>query len=386
MTEHKVCSRCLMDTTVPRITFDANGVCNFCWFHDEMEKAYPNDQRGAAILKAQLDKVRAEGQGKKYDCIVGISGGRDSTYLLWNVVKQWNLRPLAVYFNDGFGNPVAGENMKKATSKLGVEMRTVSADWRESKDLKITLLKASTPDLTLSTDVGLAAALYGTANKEGLGNILVGQSFRTEGVAPLEWNYLDGGYLLNLHKRFGQQPLRPWTPDDPGFHLSWPQMLHYAVKRRIRLLTPFYYTEYIRADVDKVITEELAWTNPGAHYFDDLYQALIAYVLRTKFGIDWRKFNYSAQVRSGQRDRAEALEQIKTPYVIEDPKVISLCIKRLGLTQEQFDEIMKQPPKFFWDYPNLIGMLRLAKPLVWTLAQMNIIPKPTYYKYCSGKI
>lgn len=385
MTE-QICTRCLMDTSVPRITFDTDGVCNFCHFHDLLEEEYPLDASGEHQLASIYETTRRQGQGRDYDCVIGISGGRDSTYLLYHLTRNIGLRCLAVNFNDGFANPVAGENMRKATRKLGVPLRTISADWRESKDLKLACLKASMPDLNLATDVGLGAALYGVAAAENVRSIYLGQSFRTEGIAPLEWNYLDGRYLSAVHKRFGSIQLRPWKPDDPGFHLNWTHMIYYSVVRRIRAVTPFYFMNYVREDVDRILEDELGWTNPGAHYYDDLYQSLLTYVIRTKFGIDRRKFNYSALVRSGQMTREEGLERLNGIYSVEDPKVIDLCIKRLGLTREEFEKIIDAPPKTFWDYPNLVSWLRRFSFAVRLLADAHIIPKSTYIKYCSGII
>jgi len=382
----QVCSHCLMDETVPRITFDDENGCNYCEFHRVLEREYPNDDVGRARLEKIYEQIRREGHGREFDCVVGFSGGRDSTYLLYHLVKEAGLRCLPVYFNDGFGNPTAGENMQRTTATLGLPMRTISADWRESRELKIACLKASTPDINLPTDIGIASALYGVAVKEGLKNVVIGQSFRTEGISPLEWTYIDGHYLNGIHRKFGTMDLRPWSAGDPGYHLGWREMLYYAVIKRIRVITPLYNLPYVRADVDDLICNELGWVDTGAHYFDDLYQALVTQYHRTKFEIDRRKFNYSALIRAGQMSREEGLERIKGVYSIEDPKVIDLCIKRLGLTREEFDQIVASDPKTFWDYPNLIAPLRRMKPLVKVLADLNLIPKSSYIKYCSGLI
>lgn len=381
MTQYRICTRCISDTTIPEIEFDARGECNFCKLHDKLEREYPLDERGKARFERTLDRIRRDGKGRAFDCVVGISGGRDSTYTLYLAKKDFGLRPLAVHFNDGFGNPVAGENMVKATERLGVELRTVTSDWRESKDLKLAFLKASVPELEEGTDLGIATALYGVATKEKVRHILIGQSFRTEGITPLTWNYLDGTYLRAVHARFGQVPLRPWRPEDPGFHLGPWQMFYYGVWKGIRVTLPLYQVRYVRKEAEAILQSELDWVNPGAHYFDDLYQSLIFYVYRLKFNIDRRKFNYSALVRSGQMTREEALERVKHVYVIEDPKVIDLCIKRLGITRETFEEYLALPPKTFLDYPSSYRWLRWAKPLVWLASRAGIVPKVTYDKY-----
>lgn len=381
MENYHQCKRCIMDTTAPGIVFDSSGECNFCALHDKMELDFPLGDKGAKILNSFVEKIKKAGKGKKYDCVLGISGGRDSMYSLYMAKKVWGLNPIAVHFNDGFGNPIAGENMIKGCKILGVELRTITSDWRESKDLKIAFLKGSTSDMEEGTDLGIATALYGVAAKENVKYILIGQSFRTEGIAPLSWNYLDGKYLKSVHKLYGEVPLRKWTPNDPGFNLGLKEMFYYSIIRGIKTVPLLYYTNYIRKDVDQFLIEKLDWTNPGAHYFDDLYQSLMTNVLRTKFNINRRLFNYSALVRSGQMNREEAIKKSQEEYVIEDPKVISLCIKRLGLTEEKFKELVAQAPKSFRDYPNNYTLIKLLRPAIWMLAKFNFIPASAYDKY-----
>ena len=370
-----------MDTTAPGIAFDAAGMCSFCAVHDRMERAFPLGEAGQNTVQRLADTMRRAGRGRRYDCVVGVSGGRDSTYTLWYCVTQLRLRPLAVHFNDGFGNPVAGENMVRTCQRLGVELRTVTSDWRESKDLKIAFLKASVPDMEEGTDLGIATALYGVAAKEGIRHLVIGQSFRTEGIAPLSWNYLDGKYLRAVHRQFGTVPLRPWQPNDPGFNLGIKEMMYYAFVRRIKTVTLLYHLDYVRTEVDELIIGELGWKSPGAHYSDDLYQSLIYYLNRVKFNIDRRLFNYSALVRSGQMSREKALDRISRVNIIEDEAVIALCIKRLGLTRAEFDAIVAAPPKTFHAYPNSYALLRWLRGPIKLLSRFNLIPESAYDKY-----
>jgi N-acetyl sugar amidotransferase len=378
---YQICSRCIIDSTVPGHAFDADGLCAYCRMQEHLEKQHPLTPGGSKNLDSIIRDVKKKSNGSTYDCVVGVSGGRDSTYCLWVLKKVFGLNPLAVHFNDGFGNPVAGENMHKATSKLGIELRTITSDWRESKDLRIAFLKASTPDIGNATDIGIANALYNTAVKENIKYIIIGQSFRTEGIAPLEWNYLDGRYLLDVHKQFGKVPLRKWQPTDGGFNLTTRHMFYYSIVKGIKTAPIFYDMPYVRTEADKIIQEELGWVNPGAHYFDDLYQSLMTYVLRTKFKIDRRRFNYSALIRSGQMDRMQAHELLKKVYSIEDPEVINLCIKRLGLTREEFDEFMKLPLKTFRDYRTSYKLIKLMRIPIKIASKLNFIPSTAYAKY-----
>ena len=382
---YQQCSRCICDNTIPAITFDSAGVCSLCHMHDSFDQAFPNDERGAVALDQKFQKIKKDGIGKNYDCIIGISGGRDSIYLLYLAVTRWKLRPLAVHFNDGFDNPVAGENMLKAVRKLGVELRTITSDFRECKDLKVVDLKASTPLLNNGTDVGIGASLYGVAYKEKVKHILFGQSFRTEGIRPLVWAYFDGDHLRAVHKLFGKYPLRKWKPEEPGFNLGIKEMFFYTVMNGIRVHSPLYNYPYIREEAGDILQHELDWVYPGAHYFDDLYWALITYIHRTKFNINFRLIEYSALIRSGQMSREAAVERSQQPYQIEDPKIISLCIKRLGITEEEFESFLKLPPQNWWNYPNSYKWMKFGQFPIWILTKMGIFTQVVYDKYFTIK-
>jgi len=350
--------------------------------HNSLEEQYALDGTAQQKLDKIVRAIKLTGKGKKYDCVMGFSGGRDSSYSLHYAKNILSLRPLAVHFNDGFGNPVAGENMAKIAKRLDIDMRTITSDWNESKDLKIAGLKASTPDmLAQGTDLGIASALYGVAHYEGLKYILIGQSFRTEGISPLAWNYLDGDYLRSVHHLFGKQSLRSWSPNDAGFNLGIKEMFYYTVFKGIKTIPLLYYVDYDRSEVDVFLKKELDWKNTGAHYYDDLYQSLMTKVLREKFNCDRRKTNYSALVRSGQMERKEAIDRVKSVYVIEDPKVIELCIKRLGLTSDEYDALINLPAKSFRDYKNNYRFIKLAKPLIKLLSNLNLLPGTAYDKY-----
>ncbi|MDB5283714.1 MAG: N-acetyl sugar amidotransferase [Bacteroidota bacterium] len=376
------CSHCIADSTVPGISFNEKGECSLCAMHQQWDKIFPNDERGAQILNRKIEKIKSDGRGKKYDCVIGISGGRDSIYLLYLAVTKWKLRPLAVHFNDGFDNPVAGENMLKAVRKLNVELRTITSDFRECKDLKLVDLKASTPLLNNGTDVGIGASLYGVAYQQGIKHILFGQSFRTEGIRPLAWAYFDGDHLRSLHQIFGTNPLRKWQPANPGYNLGVKEMFFYSLLQGIKVHSPLYYYSYIKEQVQPLLERELDWVYPGGHYMDDLYWSLITYMHRVKFNIDFRLIEYSAFIRSGQMTRNNALEKIAAPdNVVENEKVISLCIKRLGITRVQFDEFMLLKPKNFWDYPNSYTYLKLARPFIWMMVKAGMFTQAIYDKY-----
>jgi N-acetyl sugar amidotransferase len=375
------CTRCISDSTCPGIRFDAKGVCNFCHLHDKWVRWYPNGKEGKVKRDALIHTIKKDGKGKKYDCVVGISGGRDSSWLLHRTVTEYGLRPLAVHFNDGFDNPVGGENMVNITRKLGVELRTITSDWREAKDLKLSFLKASVPELNEATDVGIAASCYGVAHKEGIKHLLYGQSFRTEGIKPMSWSFMVGDYVEDVQQRFGSVPLRPWKADDPNYRLGWKELFYYSILKGHRAHSPLYYENYVRKEADELLAREYDWVYPGAHYFDDLYWALITYVHRVKFNIDFRLNAYSALIRDGQMDRDRAIEAVKTPYVMEDPRIIDLCLKRLAVSREQFDAWMALPPKTFRDYDTGYGLMLWLRPGIRIATKLGFMPEIVYDKY-----
>ena len=377
----RVCYRCIIDETVPRSDINKDGVCRYCRLYDQLNKEFPLNESGNARFDRLISDIKRRGRKKKFDCVVGISGGRDSTYTLY-LAKSLGLRPLAVHFNDGFGNPVAGDNMRKVVEKLDVELRTVTSDWRESKDLRVAFLRASVPDLNIPTDVGIAATLYGVARKENVKYIFIGHSFRTEGVAAPEWSCLDGRYMRAIHKKFGKYPLQKWTPTNPGYNLGLREIVYYTILCGIRTITPLYHVNYVRSEVDEFISRELGWQTTGAHYLDDLSQALLAHVIRLKHGIDRRQLNYGALVYSGQMSRQEAFDRMEKVYQIEDPKLIDLCIKRLGLAPDEFEEIMNLAPKNYRDYPNNVLVVEKSGPILDILSRFHLVPRSAYFKYC----
>lgn len=377
----QICTRCVQNETVPGIKFDANGVCNFCHLHDELCKIYPNDETGRQRLENIFSDIKAKAKNKEFDCIVGISGGRDSTYLLYNAVKTWKLRVLAVHSDDWFDNPIATENMKKAVEKLKVKFISVRYPKELAMELKRDFLKASVPDLNMGTDIAIATSLYGTAVKYDIKAILIGQSFRTEGIKPLPWSFFDGKYLKSVHNIFGSIPLGKWTPEDPGYNLGLKELFYYTVIKQIKTILPNYNFNYVRKDAEEIIKNELGWIYTGAHYFDDLYHSLIKYVHRVKFNADLNMNSDSALVRSGQMDRETALKRTKEIYHIEKQDVIEECIKRIGMSRQEFESIMKWPVKSFKDYDTSYNTIKLCKYPIKILSSMNLVPSITYKKY-----
>lgn len=372
---NKVCSRCLMDDTVRGISFDEKGECTFCKIHDELEHKYPLNEETPKHLQELVDKIKTDGKGKQYDCILGVSGGRDSTYTLYNAVKL-GLRPLAVHFDNGWNSEIAVQNIKNATKILGVDLHTHVADWEEFKDLQKSFLFASVSDAEVPTDWVIFSVLFSEASKYGVKYIIPGHSFRTEGNTPLTWTYMDGKYVHDIQKRFGKLKLKSF----PNMTMS--KYLYYSFIKKIRQIKILYYIPYNEKEVFRIIEKELGWINYGDKHHESKYTAFFqAYILTRKFNIDKRKLHYSAKMRSGQVTRNEALKVIKEDPYTGGIEAMEYCLKKLDLTYEEFDRIMNERPKTFRDYKSYYNVVKFLEKPVKLGIKLNIIPDIVGKKY-----
>lgn len=349
MEEHKICSRCVMDITDPMIRFDEKGVCNYCKLHDRLEQQYPLNELGKKKLNDIIRDIKLKGKSRRYDCIIGVSGGTDSTFQLY-LARKYNLRPLVVHLDNFWDSDIAKENMKNALDKLGYDSETHIVDWNEFKDIQIAFLKASTPDSEIPTDAAIKAILYKVAAKHKIKYVIIGHSFRTEGKVPVMWSYGDPRYIKAVQKLFGEIKIRNFP------YLSFGKRLYYRFINRIRQFRILYYIPYDKKKVRVLLKKEFNWQDYGGHHYESIYTRFIqGYVLPNKFNIDKRKREFSALIRSSQMSRDEALQKLKneTPLSAEQvDKDKNLVLKKFGLTNEDFEKIMNEKPKTFLNYPN----------------------------------
>ena len=372
--QQSVCSRCVSDTTIPGIKFDTDGVCNFCRMHEELEKAHQLNDENKRRFEKLIAKIKHEGRKKEYDCVVGVSGGRDSTYVLYNAIKL-GLRPLAVHFDNGWNSEIAVSNIKRATTKLNIDLHTVVADWEEFKDLQKSFLKASVSDAEIPTDYAILSVLYKEAANAGTRYILNGHSFRTEGIVPLGWTYMDGRYVHSVHKQFGRMRIRSFPV------MSMSDLVYYTLVKRITFVNLLRYLEYDQKRAGEIMSRELGWQYYGGHHHENVYTHFFqSYLLPQKFKIDKRKVEYSALIRSGQMGREEALKDIEKPYPY-DKEVVKYTVSKLGLTQAQFEEIMSTPPKTFHDYATYYPLIKAMRMPIKVACNLDLLPMIFYQKY-----
>lgn len=375
----RYCARCLYDDRTPAIVFDGKGVCNYCQLHDQLDAEYPTGIAGEAKLRAMADEIRAHGRGKKFDVVVGVSGGCDSSYLLYKV-KELGLRPLAAHFDNTWNSTIAVENIHRMLEKLDVELFTHVVDNEEYNDIYRAFMLAGVPDVEAPTDIGLAATIYRAAEKYGIKYTVEGHSFRTEGVAPLGWFYMDGKYINSVVKRFGnyrQHRLKTFP------NLSLTQFLRYMLVSRVQRIRPLYWIDYRKEEVKKFLTEEFGWQWYGGHHLENRFTAFYhSYFLPRRFGTDMRVLGYSALVRSGQMTRGEGSRLLREPPMC-DPEIVEMVKTRLGFSDDEFERIMTQPKQTYREFETYKPAFERLRPLFWLMYRMDMIPKSFYIKYTS---
>ena len=370
-----ICSKCVLDTTVPELVFDHEGVCQYCNIYAELDALYPLNSKGEEKLKALIASIKKDGKNKEYDCILGVSGGTDSTFTLYKAI-QLGLRPLAVHFDNGWNSKLAVTNIKKVCEKLDVDLFTYVVDWEEFKDLQISFLKASTPDAEIPTDIGIHATLIKIAAREGLKYVLNGHSFRTEGVSPIGWTYMDGKYIKSVQKRFGKARLNTF----PNYTLT--DLLYHNFIKGIKVVPILNYFDYDKASAKTLLSNELDWEYSGGHHHESVYTKFFqSYLLPRKFNIDKRKTEYSAMILSGHISREEVLKKLKDNVYPYDQDVVDYTIHKLGLSTEEFEKILSLPLKRFKDYPTYYPLIKAMRIPIKIACDLNILPKLLYYKF-----
>jgi N-acetyl sugar amidotransferase len=349
-TAPRVCVRCVMDSSDPDIRFDAAGVCHHCAKYDEAVRSRVLE--GAAAeqhLAALVAEIRRAGQGRPYDCVIGISGGVDSTYVAYAVKRRLGLRPLAVHLDNGWDSELAVKNIEHVLKKLDIPLDTHVLDWDEFRDLQLAFLRASTPDSEIPTDHAIVAVLYAVARREGLRYILSGLNVRTESHLPRAWSqgHHDWRYIRSLHRQFGQRPLRSFP------HRSFVQQM--LDRRRVNWVDILNYLDYRKADALELLQKDLGWRYYGGKHYESIYTRFYqGYILPRKFGFDKRKMHLSSLICSGEITRERALAELAEPPYPEalqksDREYVA---KKLGVAEAEFDEIMRAPPRRFSDYPS----------------------------------
>jgi len=340
---YRQCAVSVMDNIAdPDITFDDKGICNYFYEYRQLEEQYVfKGPDGQNKLKVLLDRIKEEGKNKEYDCITGISGGVDSSYLVL-MAKKWGLRPLIVHFDNGWNSEIAVSNINNIIRNTGFNLYTIVVDWEEFRDLQLAYLKASVVDIEVPTDHAIGGTLQSLAAKYGVKYILSGNNVATEAILPPSWVYNKADYvnLMNIHKKHGTLPFKTY----PLFGFK-AQYIH-GLGKGIQTVKPLNYFDYNKQEAKKVIMEELEWRDYGGKHYESVFTKFYqAYILPYKFHIDKRKAHLSTLIFSGQMTREQALAELEQPLyeASELAAEKEYVIKKLGLTEESFERLMKEP-------------------------------------------
>ena len=344
-----ICKRCIMDTTDSDIVFDKDGICNHCKKYDELNVTAGN-------FKDLVKKIKQSKKGKEYDCLIGLSGGVDSSFVAYNAVKA-GLSPLAFHLDNGWNTEIGNQNVQNIIKKLNLKMDVITLDWDEFKDIQLSFLKVSVPDLEIPTDHALQAALHMIADKHDIKYILMGCNTKTESHVPNTWSqgYFDWKYIDSIHNQFGNVTLKTFP------HMDLVALNYYSMKHKmINLLN---YLDYNKIKAMEIMEKEIGWEYYGGKHYESVYTRFYqGYILPVKFGFDKRKSHFSSLICAGQMTRAQALEELKNPtYPLDLQKSDrQFVIKKFGLTDKEFEDLMKLPNKRFEDYSSNSNILNSA--------------------------
>jgi len=350
---YRQCTLSVMDNIAdPDISFDEKGICNYYYEYQQAAEKYlfKNEAEGWTKLEQIVSTIIEEGKGKPYDCIMGLSGGVDSTYVAL-LAKKLGLRPLAVHFDNGWNSELAVKNIENIVQKLGIDLHTNVINWQEFKDLQLAYLKASVVDIEAITDHAIFASLYRIAGEKNIRHILSGTNVQTENTLPNSWIFPKADHIniKAIHKKFGTIPLNTFP-----FMNAKVKRYYFGVKK-LSSTSVINYVHYNKQKVKRLIQDEFGWRDYGGKHYESIWTRFYqGYILPEKFKIDKRKAHLSDLIFSGQITKHEALAEMQQPIYNETQlkEDYDFVLKKLGLSAEEFQKIMANPPvsHYAFDY------------------------------------
>lgn len=354
MPSYQICTKTVMDNAADLdIRFDEEGVCNYYHlYRARVERFFIGGEKGEAELKSVFDQIREEGKDKPYDCITGISGGVDSTYMVY-LCKKHGLRPLLVHLDNGWNSEIANQNINNIIDHCGFDLHTHVIDWEEFRDLQLAFLKSSVIDLELTSDHAVFSLIYRLAKTYNIKYLLSGFNITTEGILPQSWRWhkFDWLNIKSIHKAYGSVKLKTYP------HLGFSAKIYFDLIKRRKSIQPLNFIDYNKDEAKKVIAEELGWRDYGGKHFESIITRFYqGYILPEKYGVDKRKAHLSTLIASGQISRDEALLELKNP--IYDPQMLSedkaFVLKKLQLSEAEFEQIMTSPARPHTDFDSYL--------------------------------
>lgn len=375
--ERKICTRCIYDERTPSISFDSAGVCNYCKMVERLVEEYQTGKpEGETRINTIIEQIKKDGKGKKYDCVIGVSGGTDSSFMVYWALQK-GLRPLAVHYDNTWNTSIATENIRKVLGKLKVDLYTHVCDNKEADDIFKSFFLAGVPEIEASTDLALAETMYRAAAKYKVKYVLEGHSFIAEGISPLGKNYFDGKYIQSIHNRFGRLKMRTYPL------MTFWRFMKWITLYRIQKIRPLWYIQYSKESARAFLEKEFGWQYYGGHHLENRMTSFFHSIYcPQKFNVDYRNNSLSASVRSGVMKREDAIREYyeTSPYI--ESELLSYFKKRLGLSDEEYETIMKLPARYWTEFPTYKKRFERLRPLFYMLMKAHLVPHSFYMKYC----
>lgn len=372
---YQICTNCIMDTTDPNITFDERGWCDYCRnFYKNIQPNWHPDETGEKMLAPLIKRIKLEGEGKPYDCLIGLSGGVDSSYVTYIAKEKFGLRPMLFHVDAGWNSQEAVNNIERLVDGLGLDLYTEVINWEEMKDLQLAFFKAQVAHIDTPQDHAFFAALYNFAAKHGHKYIVTGANYSTECVRePLEWHYhaSDLRQLKDIHRKFGKGPLKTFPMAD-----IFKYKLYYRYIKGVRVVKPLNYTPYSKEAAMNELVSKFGWQKyTHKHYESRFTRFYEGYWLPKKFGFLKHRAHYSSLILTGQMTREEALERISKPAY--DEKTIAqdfeYVAKKMDLTVQELQKIMDGENKTYRDYKSNMPLISLATGILRLLGIQKTI-------------
>jgi N-acetyl sugar amidotransferase len=352
--KYKICASCVMDTSDSRIQFDSKGMCDHCNdFYTNVEPHWKVDASSRNELSIIIEKIKTEGKGKDFDCILGLSGGVDSSYMLHIAVKEFGLRPLVFHVDGGWNSELAVHNIQMLVDKLGLDLYTEVINWEEMKDFQLAFFKSGLPHLDIPQDHAFVATLYNFAYKHNIKYILNGGNISTECVRnPMEFMYYgtDMLHINDIINKFGMVKMKTYPFSSVLRHKIF---LRYI--KGVKVIKSLNYLPYIKSEALSILEKEYGWKPyPQKHFESRFTKFYEGYWLPERFGFDTRRIQYSSLILTNQMKREDAIELLKKPSY--NPETIddefNYIATKLGITANALRDYFEMPKKFYWDYKN----------------------------------
>ena len=350
----RICSKGIWDETIPGINFDENGISNYAHLFYRLCEAYPRGEKGKSDWEKIVNSIKSHrNRHTKYDCIIGVSGGTDSSFLMHVLKKTYNLNPLALTFDNGWSSEIAVKNIRKITAALNIDLETYVIDFEEMKSIHKAYMRAAIPWIDTPVDMAIKNVLLLAAEREKIKYVINGHDFRSEGTQPNEWTHGDSRQLNHIIEKFSNTRIKSFP------YVNYYYQIYLSIVKKITNIKPLFYLNYSKHDAQEFLVKEYGWEYYGGHHHENVFtKYVLTDWMLNKFNIDKRKITLSAQVLSGEISRSDAIDEISKSPVNENKYKTNkdYVLKKLEISQNEYNKIWNSPNKSIYDYPSYLDI------------------------------